>query len=139
MAVHDGRESTGVRPNHNPARSILPVTVELLGPDGKVALTFGPDGNVPDAALASPEFTPFVYTNGVGQFNDQMMGDAFANRISNQGEEEEGWHTILRPRLRTAGTIQVPFLTASGTNAWYYFVNGTGQPVLGAIERRHFR
>jgi hypothetical protein len=120
---------------------IVPVTVELLGPDGTVALTFGPDGNVIKAALGSPEFEPFIYTNGVGQFNDQMMRAAFANRISNhggdsnhQGEEEDGWHTILHPRLRTARTIQVPFLTASGTNAWYYFVNGAGQPVLGAID-----
>src|ERR1019366_9369404 len=64
---------------------IVPVTVELLGPDGTVALTFGPDGNVIKAALGSPEFEPFIYTNGVGQFNDQMMRAAFANRISNRG------------------------------------------------------
>jgi hypothetical protein len=117
---------------------IVPVTVDLLGPDGKVALTFGPDGNVLKAALASPEFTPFIYTNGVGQFNDQMMRAAFANRIGGEGDADEGWHTILRPRLRTARTIQVPFLTASGTNAWYYFINGAGEPVLGAIDADTF-
>ena len=117
---------------------IVPVTVELLGPDGKVALTFGPDGNVVKAALASPEFTPFIYTNGVGQFNDQMMRAAFANRISGEGDEEEGWHTILRPHLRTARTIQVPYLTASGSNAWYYAVNGAGQPILGVIDADTF-
>jgi hypothetical protein len=117
---------------------IVPVTVQLLGPDGKVALTFGPDSNVIQAALESPEFEPFIYTNGVGQFNDQMMRAAFANRIGNRGDEESGWHTILRPRLRTARTIQVPYLTGSGTNAWYYFINAAGQPVLGAIDADTF-
>jgi hypothetical protein len=111
---------------------IVPVTVELLGPDGAVALTFGPDGNVIDAALSSPEFVPFVYTNGVGQFNDQMMRAEFANHL--HGEDGESWHTILHPKLRTARTIKVPFLTASGTNAWYYFTNAAGQPALGAID-----
>jgi hypothetical protein len=113
---------------------IVPVTVQLLGPDGSVALTFGPDGNIINSALESPEFEPFIYTNGVGQFNDQMMRAEFANRISNRGGEDDGWHTILRPRLRTARTIRVPFLTSSGANAWYYFINSAGQPVLGAID-----
>jgi len=111
---------------------IVPVTVELLGPDGSVALTFGPDGNVVNAALSSPEFEPFIYTNGVGQFNDQMMRAAFADRLHHHhhgdGDDQDGWHTILKPKLRTARTIQVPFLTASGANAWYYFVNAAGQP-----------
>ena len=35
---------------------IVPVTVQLLGPNGSVAITFGPDGKVLNAALASPEF-----------------------------------------------------------------------------------
>ncbi len=120
---------------------IVPVTVELLGPDGSVALTFGPDGNVTSNALASPEFTPFIYTNGVGQFNDQMMRAAFANRLRHhhsQDDGDDGWHTILRPKLRTARTIQVPFLTASGGNAWFFFVNAAGQPVLTAIDSDTF-
>ena len=121
---------------------IVPVTVELLGPDGSVALTFGPDGNVVNAALSSPEFEPFIYTNGVGQFNDQMMRAAFADRLHHHhhgdGDDQDGWHTILKPKLRTARTIQVPFLTASGANAWYYFVNAAGQPVLGAIDYETF-
>jgi hypothetical protein len=118
---------------------IVPVTVELLGPDGSVALTFGPDGNVVNNALASPEFEPFIYTNGVGQFNDQMMRAAFANRLRHHhGDGDDGWHTILRPKLRTARTIQVPFLTASGGNAWFFFVNAAGQPVLAALDADTF-
>jgi len=118
---------------------IVPVTVELLGPDGSVALTFGPDGNVVNNALASPEFEPFIYTNGIGQFNDQMMRASFADRLRHHhGDGDDGWHTILRPKLRTARTIQVPFLTASGGNAWFFFVNAAGQPVLAALDADTF-
>jgi hypothetical protein len=111
---------------------VVPVKVELLGPDGSVALTFGPDGKVINEALASPEFVSNAYTNGQGQFNDMMMRAEFADRL--QGGDESDWHTTLHPKLRTARTIKVPFLTASGTNAWYYFVNAAGQPVLGAVD-----
>ncbi len=118
---------------------VVPVTVQLLGPDGSVALTFGPDGKVIDSALESPEFVPHAYTNGRGQFNDQMMRAEFANRLHGDDEDGEGgWHTLLEPRLRTARIIQVPFLTASGTEAWYYFANAAGQPVLGAIDADTF-
>jgi hypothetical protein len=118
---------------------IVPVTVELLGPDGSVALTFGPDGNVVHNALASPEFEPFIYTNGIGQFNDQMMRASFADRLRHHhGDGDDGWHTVLRPKLRTARTIQVPFLTASGGNAWFFFVNAAGQPVLAALDADTF-
>jgi hypothetical protein len=118
---------------------IVPVTVELLGPDGSVALTFGPDGNVVNNALASPEFEPFIYTNGIGQFNDQMMRASFADRLRHHhGDGDDGWHTILRPKLRTARTIQVPFLTASGGTAWFFFVNAAGQPVLAALDADTF-
>jgi hypothetical protein len=115
---------------------IVPVRVQLLGPDGSVAATFAPDQKVLNAALASPEFVSNVYTNGQGQFNDQMMRAEFANEL--HGEAGSEWHTILRPRLRTARTIKVPYLTAGGTKAWYYFVDAAGQPVLGAIDADTF-
>lgn len=115
---------------------VVPVTVELLGPDGSVALTFGPNKKVIDEALASPEFVPNVYTNGVGQFNDQIMRAEFANVL--HGEAGEDWHTILLPKLRTARTIKVPFLTAGGTPAWFSFANAAGQPVLAAIDEDTF-
>ena len=117
---------------------IVPVKVELLGPDGSVALTFAPDDKVIKAALGSPEFVPAAFTNGVGQFNDQLMRAEFANRLGRgddgEGDEEDGWHTLLDPELRTARTIKVPFLTAQGKNAWFFFINANGQPVLGAID-----
>jgi len=111
---------------------VIPVTVQLLGPDGSVALTFGPDKKVIDEAFVSPEFVPNVYTNGIGQYNDQIMRANFANLL--HGEAGEDWHTILLPKLRTARTIKVPFLTAGGTPAWFSFVNAAGQPVLVAID-----
>jgi len=116
---------------------IVPVVVELLAADGSVAVTFGPDGNIVTAALKSPEFVPFVYTNGIGQFNDQMMRAEFANRIHGGGEDG-GWHTILRPRLQTARTMKVPFLTRGGTRAWFVFVDASGNPIAEAIDASEF-
>ncbi len=118
------------------AAPIVPVTVQLLGPDGKVAFTIGPNQKVITAALGSPEFVPNVYTNGVGQFNDQMMRAQFANLLHGGAGDE--WHTILRPKLRTARSIKVPFLTASGKPAWFDFTNAAGQPVLVAIDDETF-
>jgi hypothetical protein len=149
-----GRPPESGRTTHIRA-PVVPVTVELLGPDGKVALTFGPDGQVIQNVLQSPEFVPNRYTNGFGQFNDQQFRAEFANRLfpgdngngngndngngnGNGNDNDNGWHTILQPVLRTARTIQVPFLTATGTNAWYYFVNSQGQPVLAAIDYNTF-
>jgi len=111
---------------------IVPVTVRLLGKDGSVALTFGPDAKVIKAALDSPEFLPNIYTNGTGQFNDQMLRAEFANFL--HSESGEGWHTTLVPALRKARTITVPFLTAGGKPAWYSFADAAGKPVLVAID-----
>ncbi len=111
---------------------VVPVKVQLLGPDGSVAFTFGPDQKVIKSAFASPEFVTNPYTNGVGQFNDQIMRAEFANLL--HGDAGEDWHTILHPKLGTARTIKVPFLTASGASAWFVFANAAGQPVLAAID-----
>lgn len=111
---------------------VVPVKVQLLGPDGSVAFTFGPDQKVIKSAFESPEFVPNIYTNGVGQLNDQIMRAEFANLL--HGDAQDDWHTILNPKLRTARTLKVPFLTASGASAWFVFANAAGQPVLAAID-----
>ena len=111
---------------------VIPVKVQLLGPDGSVAFTFGPDKKVINSAFQSPEFVSNIYTNGVGQLNDQTMRAEFANLL--HGEAGDDWHTILRPKLGTARTIKVPFLTSSGASAWFVFANAAGQPVLAAID-----
>ena len=121
---------------------IVPVTVDLLGPDGKVAvfngqpLSFGPGPDVLQAVLNSPMYKPFIYTSGVGQFNDQMMRAEFWDRIShNSGgddDSEGGWHVLLSPRVRTARRIQVPF------NSWIFFTDANNNPVLFALDGNTF-
>ena len=54
------------------------------------------------------------------------------------GDAGEDWHTILLPKLRTARTIKVPFLTASGGTPGIVFINAAGQPVLAAIDDQTF-
>ena len=118
---------------------IVPVTVDLLGPDGKVAvfngqpLSFGPDRGVVQAVVGSPMFQPFIYTSGVGQLNDQMMRAEFWDRISHGDDEsEKGWHVLLNPKVRKGRRMQVPF------NSWVFFVDGNNNPVLFALDADAF-
>jgi hypothetical protein len=100
---------------------VIPVVVELLGPNGQV-LTF--NGTVlrqrvtPEilsGVLNSPIFEPFSFGSGRGQFTDQMMRAQFWNRIghgdSERGDDDEdgsGYHNILRPSVKTTRTIRLP-------------------------------
>ena len=99
---------------------IIPVTVELLDAAGHVAVTAGgsplrttvtPD--ILNAVGDSPVFQPFTYTSGTGQFTDQMMRAQFADRLHHGGHggdsHDDGWHTILRPRVKTTRVLQLPF------------------------------
>lgn len=116
---------------------IVPVTVELLGPTGTPAFTFSPGADIVGAALGSPMFVPFLYTSGIGQFNDQMMRASFWNRIHRHGDDN-GWHTNLVPRLRTRRTMRIPFMTPAGTQAWFVFVDANNKPVLTVIDENVF-
>jgi len=69
---------------------IVPVTVDLLGPDGKAVFTTRPGGDVIKNVLGSPEFQPFIYTSGIGQFNDQMLRAEFWDRIHRHGSDTAG-------------------------------------------------
>ena len=117
---------------------IVPVVVDLLGPDGTVAifngqpLTFAAGPDVVQNVVNSPIFQPFIYTNGVGQYNDQMMRAEFADRIPKTSDPEEGWHILLDPRVKTARRIQVPF------NFWLFFVDNNNNPVLFALDANTF-
>jgi len=120
---------------------IVPVILDLLAPDGTIAiyngapLTFAPGPDVIQAALGSPIFQPFIYTSGIGQFNDQMMRAEFWNRIQKSGDgegEDGGWHTNLVPKLRTARHMEVPF------GSWSFFIDANGNPVLAAVEANAF-
>ena len=121
---------------------IVPVVVDLLGPDGKVAvfngqaLSFGPGRDVVHDVVGSPIYQPYIYTSGVGQLNDQMMRTQFWDRIghgSGHGDEfENGWHVLLSPRVRTTRRMEVPF------NSWVFFVDANNNPVLFALDADTF-
>ena len=121
---------------------VVPVTVDLLGPDGKVAFTSRPGNGIVNGVLGSPLFQPFIYTSGIGQFNDQLMRAEFWDRIHHHGSDnhgsDNGWHTKLVPRLRTGRRMQIPFHTPSGNDAWLVFVDTEGNPVAFAIDETVF-
>src|SRR5882724_3030661 len=120
---------------------IVPVVLDLLAKDGTVAifngkpLSFGPGPDVLQAAVASPIFQPFIYTSGIGQINDQIMRAEFWNRLPHShGSEdfEDGWHTNLVPKVRTARRIQVPF------GDWFFFTDANNNPILAAVDANTF-
>ena len=94
---------------------IIPVVVDLLGPDGKVAvfngqpLTLDPSRFI-KPVVQSPEFEPFPYaTGGFTQFNDAMFRTEFADRITTKHGDDNGWHTLLSPRVKQPQHMQIPF------------------------------
>ena len=116
---------------------IVPVSLDLLGPDGKVAvfqgtpLHFAPQPSIVNAVVASPIFEPWFYTSGIGQFNDQMMRAQFWDRI-HANHFDNGWHNILFPRVRTARNIQVPF------GSWFFATDDQGVPVAALVDEQAF-
>jgi len=114
---------------------IVPVAVDLLVADGTVAvfngqpLTFVTGPDILQNAVNSPMFQPFIYTSGVGQFNDQMMRAQFWDRIPHSGPS---WHVLLNPKVKAARRIQVPF------NSWFFFVDANNNPVLFAVDVNTF-
>lgn len=115
---------------------VIPVVVDLLLPNGSVYASFS-GGDVAKSALGSPIFLPYLYTSGIGQFNDQMQRASFWDRIHNH-RSDNGWHTVLSPRLKRMRHMQVPFLTPGGTRAWYVFVDANGKPLLFALDEGEF-
>lgn len=112
---------------------IVPVAVDLLGPDGKVAvfnghpLTFTPTPQIISSIVGSPVFQPWFYTSGIGQFNDQMMRAEFWNRINGNN-----WHNLLMPVVRKERRMQIPW------GFWYFFTDANNVPVATAIDADTF-
>jgi len=101
---------------------IVPVTVTLLDQNGNVRQ--GPKGPLVQSAsalvqptLRSPVFSPTFYTSSIfpTQFTDAVQRASFYN-LTNQG-----WHTLLVPRVLKPQNISVPYgfyayaLNADGT------------------------
>jgi hypothetical protein len=116
---------------------IVPVSVDLLGPDGTVAsfggvpLHFGPTPKIVDAVAESPLFVPWFYTSGIGQFDDQLMRAEFFDRIHGRFGDN-GWHIDLLPKVRTARNMQIPF------GSWFFATDNNGVPVAAFIEGQAF-
>ena len=89
---------------------IIPVFVDLLGPDGSVLATMDPSGFV-QPVVRSPMFLPFRYDSGFTQFNDAMFRAEFADRIRGRhhDDDDNGWHNLLFPRVKKAQRMQIPF------------------------------
>lgn len=97
---------------------IIPVTVELLDASGAVGRTAtgaplrmvtGQD--TIDLTLNSPVFQKSPTTAGNVQITDGMMRSQFFFRAGDgDGDrDDQGYHTILDPHVKTARTIQLPF------------------------------
>jgi hypothetical protein len=98
--------------------SVIPVTVEMLDASGNVATA--PNGtplrlvtgqDTIDLTVNSPLFQKSPTTAGNVQVTDGVMRAEFFNRAGDgDGDrDDQGYHTILNPRVKTARTIQLPF------------------------------
>src|ERR1041384_7112587 len=96
---------------------IIPVTVELLDANGNVGTT--PSGaplrlvagqDTINLTLNSPVFQQFPWTTGNSQIGDGMMRAQFFFRAGDgDGDrDDQGYHTILQPSVKTARTMQLP-------------------------------
>jgi len=117
---------------------IVPVTVRLLDKNGHVAraangtrLILRAGSSLNRAVVNSPIFQPFVYTSGIGQFNDQMQRAEFWDRI---GHEEEGgnWHTLLSPSVKMGRTMDIPY------GFWHYALYDDGSIAFFLVDANTF-
>jgi hypothetical protein len=107
---------------------IIPVTVDLLGPDGTVAvfdghpLTFAPTPTIINAIVKSPVFQPWFYTTGAGQFNDQAMRSEFSDKVHGN------WHNYLAPVVKTGRRMQIPW------GFWFFFTDANNVPIGAEVD-----
>jgi len=117
---------------------IIPVVVDLLLPDGSIFLSFDGSHDV-QPVLASPLFQPSTTPTGFTQFTDGMLRAHFWDRIRHgNSNNDNGYHTILIPQPKRVRHMRVPFLRPDGQRAWFVFVDGSGNPVLTALDENVF-
>jgi hypothetical protein len=113
---------------------IIPVIVDVLGPDGKPAtlngkpISFDPRQFV-QPFLRSPMFQPFSYNAGFTQFNDAMMRTQFWDRIQHGADS---YHVLLAPSVETTRHMRVPF------GSYTIFVDSNRQPIALGIDESAF-
>ena len=97
---------------------VIPVTVELLDASGHVGTTASgaplrmvTGQDTINLTLNSPVFQKFPWTTGNTQIGDGMMRAQFFFRAGDgDGDrDDQGYHTILQPSVKTARTMQIPF------------------------------
>jgi len=109
---------------------IIPVFVDLLGPDGSVLATMDPTGFV-EPVRRSPMFLPFRYDSGFTQFNDAMFRAEFVDRIRGRhhdDDDDNDWHVLLFPRVKGAQRMQIPF------NHWFVGVFSDGTIAFALVD-----
>jgi hypothetical protein len=99
---------------------VIPVTVELLDASGKVGTTASgaplrmvTGQDTIDLTLNSPVFQKVRTTAGNVQLTDGVMRSEFFFRAGDgDGDaDDQGYHTVLEPHVKTGRTIQLPFGT----------------------------
>lgn len=116
---------------------VIPVTVDLLAPDGTVAmfhghpLTLAATPAIVNAVVQSPVFQPFIYPSGIGQFNDQLMRSQFWDRIHHHvGDNDagDGYHNNLAPDVDTPRRMQIPF------GHWLFGADANNNPIFFLVD-----
>ena len=110
---------------------VIPVSVDLLAADGSVAVTFATGRTIVHNMVNSPVFQPWIYTNGVGQFNDQMFRAEFWSRI-HHGDDGNNWHVTISPHVKRGRRMQIPF------GSWFVAVDGNNTPVAALVDGNAF-
>ena len=106
---------------------VIPVSVDLLAADGSVAVTFATGRTIVNNMVNSPVFQPWIYTNGVGQFNDQMFRAEFFNRI-HHGDDANNWHVTISPSVKRGRRMQIPW------GSWFVAVDSNNNPVAALVD-----
>jgi hypothetical protein len=94
---------------------IIPVIVELLDANGAVGKTASgaplrmvSGSDTVSLTLNSPVFQKFPYTSGNTQITDGMMRAQF-NQVRGGDHDDQGYHNLLEPSVKTTRTIQLKF------------------------------
>lgn len=99
---------------------VIPVVVDLLLPDGTIAvyqgtpLSFDPTPYI-GPMLQSPLFENYNFLGDVTQYTDALYRLEFADRTPGNS-----WHTSLVPKVKQARHVRVPF------GAWIFGVDEAG-------------
>jgi len=117
---------------------IVPVTLDLLAADGRVAiyhghpLSFQANPKIVNNVVRSPIYQPFIYTSGIGQFNDQLMRAQFWNRITPGDDRPNNWHTNVSPAVKHKRRMQIPF------GFWFFGVDANHVPEFALVDGNVF-